>query len=218
MRNDRPTRDRIVWAEHNIGDFERWLDRITLNQLPYATSLALTRTAQSAQDVLRQRLSRHFTVRSNWVARGIQVQAANKRDTLRRMHAIVGSLDPFMERQELSGTKRGRSGKDVAVPLDIRQNKRAVTRPGKWPKALLRKGGRRPYFVGKIASGKWAGTPAVFRRESKASYPLRVMYLLRPDVDVPAHWDLRRTVDEIAPRAFPFQMDAALERAIRSAR
>ncbi len=208
-----------IQVEHNIGDFARWLDRITLDQLPYATAVALTRTAQNVQDVLRQRLTRQFTIRNGWVARGIQVQAASKRDTLRRMNAVVGSLDPFMERQELSGRKKGRTGRDVAVPLDIRRNKRDRTPPGKWPKALLRKGGRkRPYFIGTIASGKYRGEQAVFRREGSTPYPLRVAYLLVPDVDVPARWELRRTADEIAPRAFPFQMDTALERAIQSAR
>jgi hypothetical protein len=208
----------VVQVEHNIGDFRRWLDRIGERQLPFATALALTRTAQDVQRELRHNLDRHFIVRRNWISRGIQVEAASKRHTLKRMAARVGSLDAFMLRQEMGGEKRGKAGKDVAIPLGIRRTPKQTTPPNRWPKALLQRGGKRKFFVRTIASGPNKGKKAVLRRKGKAQYPLQVLYLFKPEVHVPAHWDLRATAGRVAPRAFPFEMRQALDRAIRSAR
>lgn len=209
----------VVVVEHNLGDFHRWLDRITDNQLPFATALALTRTAQSVQDVARQRLDQVFTIRNNWVSKGIQVEAANKRDGFYRMAAKVGSVDKFMVAQELGGEKRPRSGRAVSVPLDIRRSKKDVTRPSKWPGKLLKgKGGKRKYFVRELASGEFKGRMAVLRRVGRDAYPLQVLYLFEPEVEIKPRWQLRRIGDEIAPRAAPFHFQAAMEQAMRSAR
>lgn len=130
-------------------------------QARFAIALALTRVAQEAQARVVQDLPDHFTIRSPWVGKGIRVARANPRT----MEAVVFSKDDFMALQEEGGTKEPRSGRSVAVPVGARRTKQTITRPGKWPKALLQKPG---HFIAPLGTGGlYMGTERI-RRDGSA--------------------------------------------------
>jgi hypothetical protein len=79
--------------------------------LPYATAVALTRTAKRAQTKIRRNLPRRFIIRKKWVGKGVQIKPATKK----RHVAVIFSRDEFMVRQEEGGIKRPK-GRHIAVP------------------------------------------------------------------------------------------------------
>jgi hypothetical protein len=90
-----------------ISDVERItraLDDAAQKQVPFALARALTWTAKDAQSDVRGELPRRFTLRNNWVSSGIRITPAKKGAP----EALVGSLEPFMARQETGGVKKAR--------------------------------------------------------------------------------------------------------------
>ena len=105
------------------------------DQMPFATALALTRTAQDVQARLKATLGQHFTIRSNWVAGSIRYRPAQKGPS---PVAYVGSVYDPMALQAEGGQKEGKGGGDVAVPLWARRDLGQRTKPGQWPGRLAK--------------------------------------------------------------------------------
>src|SRR5438105_2225598 len=103
---------------------------VRMDQVRFATALALTRTAQDARAEIQREMPERFTVRTPWIAKGVRYTPANKQD----LAATVSDIDPFMRIQETGGEKTSIHrrvfdyGEYLAVPLDARLNKRDVVR------------------------------------------------------------------------------------------
>lgn len=175
-------------------------------QVPFATALGLTRTAQEAQRELRSGLKRHFTIRSKHVERGIRIQRATKR----RLVAVVGSKDDFMALQARGGTKR--RSPVVGIPIAARPRPTSKTLPSRFPGSLLAKG---KHFVG----SPFGGRPALWRRMGGKRRPkLRLMYVFRPSQGIRKRWPFKATVRRVVQREWPVQSKRALEHALKTAR
>lgn len=188
------------------------LDDLAQRQVPFATALALTMTAQDGQSGVQDSLPRRFTLRNNRVRSGIRITPATK-STLR---AIVGSVDDFMEGQETGGTKRARDHSRVAVPVEARRNKRDLIPKSQKPAALR---GRRRVLAwngSNILSRK--GGFGILERVGKARYPLRVLYWLKKGVKLRPLLGLKGTVLDIVGRRFGLNFARAMEQAQRSAK
>jgi hypothetical protein len=159
----------------DLRSFERAMSDVADRQTPFATALALTWTAQDAQDVLRGGLERHFTIRDRWTARGIRIEPAKKR----QLSAAVGSVDSYMALQVEGGTKMAWRSADLAVPLWIRKHPKQRTGRSRWPGALLQKPG---HFVAPLPGG--GKRLAVYRRRTKKRLPLDVLYVFHRQVRV----------------------------------
>ena len=100
------------------------------DQIPFAVSVALTRTAQDAYKGLRKGVAlgnnQFFTIRNMRVEQGIRMQAARKADWP-HPYAVVGDKDAFMVLHVTGGEKKSRAGHArVAVPFDILASKRTA--------------------------------------------------------------------------------------------
>lgn len=181
-------------------------------QVPYATALALTRTAQDCQKALKSELGKHFTMRErgpHGPAAGIRVRAAKKRDL--DSGAAVGSIDPYMAMQARGGTKRARA-KTMGVPLvgGARAKKTSKVMQNKWPSRLLadytpppkgrgysRPGADKRLFIAPIKGGPQVG---IYKRRRRATWkggkrtPIQLMYAFRSRVRVPRRWPMDDTV------------------------
>jgi hypothetical protein len=195
------------------------LNRAARKQIPYATSLALNATAEGAQAAARASLGQHFTVRRRtFLENGIVVTKSNRR-TWPNVSAYVSLRDEFMARQVIGGEKTARAGGSVAVPVAARRTPQEITTPNKWPGRLLGgAGGKRKFFLGKIATGPRAGPMAVMRRTSADRYPLQVLYLLKPGVKVAPRWDFPAIVERHAVRNYDLNWRQALQYALDTAR
>ncbi len=129
-----------ISVRHNLAEVAKDLDDLAKRQLPLATALALTRTAQEVRDRLRANLGEHFTLRGPFVARSIQMDMADRRDA--DPTARVGSLYGPMALHAEGGEKTGPQG--VAVPVAARSSETARTNPSQFPGRLA---GRPNFFI-----------------------------------------------------------------------
>jgi hypothetical protein len=88
---------------------------------------------------MRPEMQRIFSVRTNLSRLGIGFNPATKRN----LSVSIGSEFAISAPQVLGGDKRGKDGGDVAVPTvgpgSPRRTAQSITRPDKWPKALVAK-------------------------------------------------------------------------------
>lgn len=193
------------------------------DQMPFATALALTRTAQEAQSSLKAHLSDHFTVRSGWVAGSIRYRPAKKGPS---PVAYVGSVYEPMADQVEGGKKEGKGGGDVAVPLWARRNKGAATKPSSWPGKLAKRKqffvapfSRSPFGVGRAAQGGDQGI-GVFQRigRGKGKKHLRLWWTLRDSVEIKPRWPFGAEAAAVVRQEFADHFWAALESARATAK
>ena len=179
----------------------RQVKDIAQNQIPFTTALALTRTAQKAQKVIRQALPERFIIRRKaWALGGIRVEAANKR----MLTAVIKDINPYMGLQEIGGTKFP-MGKNIAVPLKgARASRRSMISEQNKPRQLLDSG--RGFIVHLPKSGRefsctWRG-----RRKG-----LAFMYVLIPSAEIREAYRFGETVQTTVDRVFESTFAAAWE-------
>lgn len=192
----------------------RQLDLFAADQMPFATALALTKTAQAARDQVRQELPERFTIRRPWVPRGVTIDPATKAD----LTAEVGSMDEFMIRQEEGGTKRPKR-KMLAVPTDQLQRTKtgAISKANRPGKVLKQK---KAFIITATSQAKRArpGTVMIARRKSKQRYPIEVLYSLTPRAEVPPRWEFENTVRGVVDEQLGPQFIKAMDRAVVTAK
>lgn len=177
----------LIRVHTDVARFTRGMDDASRRQVPFALARGLTWTAKDAQGDVRTDLPKHFTLRNTWVSRGIRITPATKA----RPEAIVGSLEPFMARQETGGIKRSREGHRVAAP-PVKPAK--IIPRSQRPSAIRRKPG---VFVIKTKYG--AG---IVRRQGKQRYPLQFLYWLKKGVRVKPAFGFKGTTGDTVGRRF----------------
>lgn len=185
------------------ADFTRL--RQVFRQFPFASALALTKTAQDVQLDERRDLSQNFVLRNNWVSQGVRIKAATKAN----LEAAVFQRDDFMVLQAEGGTKRPR-GRSLAVPIDARTNKRGIVPTGARPNAL--KGRPRIFrkLIGNI-DGLW-------QRRGKKRVPLRLLFVFERSVPVKPRFHFLPVAKRTVAARFARQFQIAFDRAIKTAR
>ena len=171
------------------------------DEIPFAMSVSMNRTASRAVDQLREDLPGQFTIRNTRTQRGVQMIGSHKR----HLEAQIGSRDQYMVLQTTGGEKRPEHGSDVVVPMVgpsmPRTTKRSTTPRRKWPSTLLRKQGT---FAG--IPKHWEEHPSkskraksgVWQRFQRGSHRwLRLLYVFEPLVSIAPRWPLQQTVDHI---------------------
>ena len=191
-----------TYVTSDVDRFTHNMDDAARRHVPFALARALTKTAQDAQGDVRADLPNRYTLRNNWVSNGIRITPATKSVP----QAVVGSLEPFMERQERGGTKRARSHSRVAVPVNAKRNKRDMIPRGQRPGALR---GKPKIFMLKTASG--AG---IVRRVGKKRYPLQLLYWLKRGVLVKPSFGFKGQTDNTVSRRFGPNFVASLSDAM----
>lgn len=192
----------------NSAALSRWLTDIATRNLPFASALALTRTAQAAQSAVRKDLPNKFTVRRSWIVQGIQITPASKSDWP-ALKAVVGSRDEFMVLQETGGTRKGLGGRRIAIPTKAaRPNPRAVLARSKRPGALLAKP---KTFFKDTESGKGS----VFQRGNGSKRVRKALFLLRPEVKVKARFGFGETVAGAFQASYGQEFEKAMDQAIK---
>lgn len=187
----------------------RAFDNLSSKQIPFALARALTRTAQDAQKDVREDLPRKFTLRNNWVSSGIRIKAATKALPA----AEIGSLEPFMARQETGGIRTPRSHRRIAVPAGgVKRTGKGMIAKSQRPAALKGKPG---VFLMRSKSGGGAG---IVRRQGKARLPLQFLYWLKAGVTIKPRFGFQGTTGTSVRRAFGPNFIAAIGEAMRTAR
>src|SRR3990167_1274458 len=181
-------------------------------QVPYATALAINEVAFLARKDLADLLPETFAVRNAWTAKGMRVDTATKRT----LTAEVGSTRPYMGPHALGGERAGT--KKGAVPKVgpglARPTEQAITRPSRYPKKLIGKGGKRGYFIATMPGG----VKGVFRRKGKDRLPIEAAYLfLRRRAKIRKNWPLLTRVGRAVAIGWQPAMIRALQKALAGA-
>ncbi|MBF0436927.1 MAG: hypothetical protein HQL77_16360 [Magnetococcales bacterium] len=197
----------------SIGFNDAGFNKVMANtekQILFASALALTNTAMDGRDAVRRELPQRFTIRTGWVAKGIQVRAANKAN----LKATVMVLDQFMALQETGGSKTSPFGDSLGIPIGARPTPTSVTRPGSFPGAMLK---RKGYFIAPIKKG--SNIKGVWRRTGKGRRArMKLMYVFSRQVRIRPRFGFNGTVRKVAEERFPKRFAEALEKALATAR
>lgn len=191
-----------IRVHSDVDRFSMNMDEAARRHVPFALARGLTQTAKDAQADVREDLPKRFTIRRAWVPNGIRIEPATKRDP----EAVVGSLEPFMKRQETGGRKRARDHSRVAVPVNVKRSKRDLIPKGQRPAALK---GKPKVFLVKTASG--AG---ILRRVGKKRYPVQILYWLKKGVDVKPRFGFQKTTGTTVQERFGPNFVASLSDAM----
>jgi hypothetical protein len=209
-----------------IASTIRDLNSFRSDQLPFATALALTRTAQDARDEVRRSMPSRFTVRRDWIAKGVVVDQATKTN----LTAIVRDRDPFMALQETGGEKASIGkrvfdyGEYLAIPLDARKNKRDIVDKRDWPQNLIdpfvltARDGRKYLAVHSINVSNRTQAVRTARGKQRRTTGTRLMYVLVRREELQARFGFRATVEKVARDRINPNFIASMDSAIASAR
>ena len=196
----------------DIGPFLKDLARVHKDQLPFATAVALTRTARDATESARGVLGDRFTLRNQFSMKGIQFEKAKKKDWPRiRTRVGIESKRSYLVDHVLGVTRRPGRADWKAIP---------TRSPGRTPKGRVRKGERpsRLLAKGKARVSKDGRSLVDLRRRRGARNRLRVLYLLRPQVRIRATFPFERVVSREVGRVYHRHFKRELVAAIKSRR
>ncbi len=186
-----------------------WLQR---SQLPFATAVALTRTAQEARDDVRQRMRRTFTIRSKRPVTGVQIKAARK--GMRPIRSEVGTKDAFMAEHALGATRKAFKARRIAIPMRFMsklRTRRGKFRKGDQPRGIL---SRKGASVADTPIG-----PTILRPRGRGrTKPLRRTFFLRRSIKIAATWPFEKQVRTSARRSYASHFRREFAAAVRTAR
>ncbi len=210
----------------------------TARQLPFAMARTINASAKDFQKFQRNHMQNVFTVRRrNFVLRSVKIKPfANKR----RLEATV-SIDPpggqrradILVKFEEGGTKRSRrAGGSVAVPIAVRKSRQSIIRKRDRPRSFaFRKvgrslrGKRRTFLIPGVGIYQRVGAKKAGRRLASSvktrrvrDLNIRLLYSLRPSVEIPKSLRFIANAKKVVPRVFPGHFKTEFARALRTAR
>ena len=166
-------------------------------QVPFALALSLTRTAQLAQQHVRNQIRETFTLRkkSRGFASSIRIKPATKKSLTAQVYTTAG----FAALQQLGGTKQSHHGL-LAIPAydDIRQVKRRTAKTS--PAGVLANGG----FVTRLQSGG----QVIAKRDNTRGF--QILYFLKQKAAVPKRLRMIETTERTVATHFAFVFNRTL--------
>lgn len=206
-----------------ISDFMRSL---FADQVPFAVSTAINRTARDFQDAQRDLMRDRFTIRRPWVLQGVKINRgdfATKTKLEARVH-----IDPardFLVKFEEGDTKRPR-GSRIAVPKEARRTKTGVVSRSQRPRALrfvqhgegaravVYRGEKRTFMI--LRPG---GRGEIFQRFGRRGRgALRLLFSFTPEAETPEALDFEDTARRVVATRFGAHFSTAFDSAAASAR
>lgn len=178
-------------------------------QIPFAHSLAINNTAKDAQGGIQSGYESRFTLRRPAFVKqeGAKItQFANKQ----KQEAIVRVSEKagFLLKFEDGETKTPKDGKAIAIPLNVRRSKSDIIPKSQRPPAL---------YAGKAAAAGRVfskGGLLLQRIGRGAAATLRVLYVWKPSVKVPALLQFTKTANEAVDKHWQRRALEAVDRAI----
>lgn len=197
-------------VQFNMSDIERHVRNLggAQDQVPYAISLVLNKAAENARQLLIQQWPQHVHVRQGGFIRYALRRGpfATKKNLRIEVYDQTGKR--FLARLDGGGTHAAR-GNNLAIPVEanVRIGSHGVRRsqlPRNLPNAvMLNKNGRTGIYQ-RVGRGK--------RRR------LKLMYLLRPAVQVPSKMPFAADFKMVVTQTLRTEMPRAMARAMATRR
>lgn len=171
-------------------------------QMLFAIALALTRTAQDAQQEVKGQLPSRFALRNGWTARNIRIQAASKSG----LEATITAPD-YMTKQETGETEHAKR-RYLVAPAPAIGNR--IAPAGLRPSAVLRQ--PRTFIL------EAGGSVAIAQRKGRKAKPLRILWWLTPTQRNTERFEFGDTSAQVVERRFAIRFQEAFARAVATAR
>lgn len=219
-------------ASSNLDDIIANLTELEATQVPFAMVLGLNRTSAEAQNQVKSDLPGRFTLRRDWVAKGVRTKFATRSAPV----ALVYTKDWFMEHQETGATRTSSKGGAMFIPsLEVREGESisGLIKKGMRPGALLKKAekagarekrryrkGEKAYaqplaFIATMSNGKRG---LFIRRQADKRLPIVLLYTLDESVKVPPRWGFGQTTEGVADKVLRREFIKALDEGLNSAK
>lgn len=228
-----------VYLEVRGDEQLSWFVReVYKDQLPYATSVAINRTALKGQEKEREHMEDVFTVRNDrFLRRSVKIKPFSSKRSLaaRVMIDSPGGRDIF-EKFEEGGTKRPQ-GRSLTVPREKlrtrtgrvrarerlrRLDLRLVTPQGRHAPVFSRKGtgiykGRRRTFMIRESGGRGL----VFRRTGPGApgtfQGTELLWVLTPEGEIQPSLKFAKNIRGVVEDVFDKEFSKAFDQALRTA-
>ena len=188
------------------------LSDLKRSQIPFATALALTRTAQYAQREIKAGLPERFTIRSPFIERGVRVQSATKVSQEAAVYWRGPTGSRFAEslaRHETGGLKRP-ANRYLAIPRGVKRGAGGKIPKSQRPASLLK---RKRVYSQEVAGGK-----AIFRRGAKGAAPQLLYFLTPRTAKIAPEFHFRDTARDASRKVFKKEFGRAFAKAIATRR
>lgn len=213
-----------IKLEVNIKDVQRYLKKVQ-SQVPFANQVALNNTAFEIRTyIVKETYPKAFTQRNrSFIATILRVDKATKTKQIVRVYDRLGR--DYLERHTKGGIKKPR-GNNLAIPgrqvRDIITGKNGAIRSQYLPRNLL---GQKNFFRQRMKTGDLAilerpqGTmPGKRKDQILQRKPLKLWYILEPAARIKETFNFYKDANKIASMKFKMYYEAALKRAMRTAR
>lgn len=211
----------------DLASFQRDLNHVALNQIPFATSRAINKTALDIQATMRTHMHSVFTVRRpSYVDKAVKIKPFATKGSPTAVIAIdpPGERDDILAKFEQGGEKRPLSGERLAVPVEARRGKAGVVTAADRIKALNFKphGRSGNVFVGDrrtIMIKKQGGRGVILQRIGRGKNArVKVLYSFRPKVRIKPVLQFEQTALRVVTKKFAGNFELAWQEAIATAR
>jgi len=194
-------------------EFKKWTRRWP-DQVGFATSKAMNKTALQVQRAARSNLKKKFIIRRpRFAEMSIKIRKFAKKRDLESIIQVIspGSPDTFSKFQE-GGIKRARESRRIAIPVDIQPNPSKVIPRSKRPQQLVSSG---KASIIKARSGQ----ELILLRKGRGRRRENVVaYTLEDSVRIPRTLDFYKTAAGVFTHNWQRNFAQEFEAAIRSAR
>lgn len=197
-----------IELKKDLVKLQKKLGSLKAKQLPYATAKALNELALESRPIIQDKFKEDLEIRNKGLLRkSIQVNWANKNDWP-FSQSEIGITDEFdFLAQHSYGTMRlAKSSIGRAIPVSIKRASSGKIASAKRPKALLAK----KAFLITAKSGK----KLIVQRESKARYPIKVLYALTNRAEIKNKVEFNSKIEAMFSSRFDLVLGKQLSLAI----
>lgn len=210
-------------VKSNIGDVAKAFEKMAQGQVPFATSLAINRTAELAKSALRSHMTTVFDRPKLYVINSLFI----KRSSKTKLTATIFHSDkvsPYLK-AEIEGGNRNEKrfeikvGRDILVPTNnVRRDsyggvsKTFITKVLKEAKPLRAK---TKYVIVK-ERGRGKLKPGVYERTNDGR--IRALFLIKDTARYDKRYDMIGVVQRIVQSHFGAQFNIAMDHALSTAR
>ena len=222
---------RVISVKVDTARFERRLQAIAAEQVPFATALALTNTARDCSKALTEELPKYLDNPTPFTLRAFAIQRAEKA-TLRARVFAKDAQGRYLKWQ-IDGGDRAPTRKLQRLPAEIALNGHGNLPAGEIKRLIaLAKAGKRvskargarvgvsskvDLFYGDPGGGRPVG---IYKRIVKGDQEFLVPLVIMPQgpVKYRPRFPAEQVVRDTAGRVFPEHFRAAMRRAVSTAR
>lgn len=202
----------------NVSDTLKNLTALEQKQLPFALSLALNNVAIDAQLALRDHFSEVFTIRrpSFVLKQGAKIfKFSSKRD----LSVVMGVDDKadFLTKFERGDVKKPTQASSLAIPVDVRRNKRDLITRGNRPRQLLDRLGQKRGAGGvfRLTHREGKLVPGIYQRTGRGGRGgVKLLFASTPKAQTPPVLKFAFVIGKTVEKKFQLNFDKAMARAL----